>query len=182
MRKRYLLLIVTALFGLMFMAVDRYTQDITASLTEQKVREADYYGETLISRRYDTDGSLADTFYAATSAHYPEGDLTVFSQPRLLVSTDKSWVLTANEGVLQGNQQALNLSGDILIRPQDVSDDWQLETSAMTYHIDRQLAESDQPVLITSDHTRMSGTGMLFDTQRQRLELHSKVSTHYAPE
>ena len=77
MRKRYLLLLVTAFFGVAFLAVDRYTRDITGQTTEQAVREPDYYGEVLFSRRYEKDGSLADTFYAAKSEHFPEGDLTV---------------------------------------------------------------------------------------------------------
>jgi len=181
MRKRYLLLLVTAFFGVAFLAVDRYTRDITGQIAEQPVREADYYGETLFSRRYEDDGALADTFYAATSEHFPDGDLTVFTQPRLLVSSKENWVLTADEGVLRGNSQALNLSGNILIRPLDASDPMRLETSRMTYHIDQRIAETDALVTMTGENSLMTGTGMTFDAARQRLELKTGVRTTYEP-
>ena len=181
MRKRYLLLLVTAFFGVAFLAVDRYTRDMTGQTTEQAVREPDYYGEVLFSRRYEKDGSLADTFYAAKSEHFPEGDLTVFSEPRLLVSSKDDWVLTADEGVMRGNEQALKLSGNILIRPLDSSDPMRLETSRLTYHIDDKIAETDELVTMTGENSRMTGTGMMFDATRQRLELKTGVRTTYEP-
>ncbi|MEC7546518.1 MAG: LPS export ABC transporter periplasmic protein LptC [Pseudomonadota bacterium] len=181
MRKRYLLLLVTVLFGLAFLAVDRYTRDITGESSELTVREADYYGEVLFSRRYEDDGTLADTFYAATSKHFPDGDLTVFTEPHLLVSGQNDWVLTADEGVMQGNSQRLKLSGNILIRPVDTNDPTRLETSRLTYHIDQKLAETDELVTMTGEHSRMTGTGMLLDATRQRLELKTGVRTTYEP-
>jgi len=181
MRKRYLLLLITAFVGLVFLAVDRYTRDITQQEVDQTVKEADYYGDILFSRRYDDTGKLADTFYAASSSHYPDGDLTVFTSPRVLVSTSEDWVLTAKEGVLKGQSDTLRLSGDILIRPADGSDNMRLETSVMDYHIDAGIAETDALVVMTGQNSRMSGTGMLFDTARQRLELKSGVKTTYAP-
>ena len=47
MRKRYLLLLVTAFFGVAFLAVDRYTRDITGQTTEQAVREPDFCEQAL---------------------------------------------------------------------------------------------------------------------------------------
>ena len=52
MRKRYLLLLLTLIFGLALIAVDRYTQELNQPLSEQQSNEADYYGETLLNWHY----------------------------------------------------------------------------------------------------------------------------------
>jgi LPS export ABC transporter protein LptC len=181
MRKRYLLLLVTAGLGFALLAVDRYTREIVSPGVEQQVKEPDYYGDVLISRRYSDTGKLADTFDAATSQHYPDGDLTIFSEPRVLITSNDKWVVTANEGVLKGDSQALNLSGNIIIKPQDAADPWTVKTSTLTYYIDQQLATSDVLVTITGENTVMRGTGMIFDATRQRLELKTGVRTYYEP-
>jgi lipopolysaccharide export system protein LptC len=90
-------------------------------------------------------------------------------------------VVTANEGVLKGDSQALNLSGNIIIKPQDAADPWTVKTSTLTYYIDQQLATSDVLVTITGENTVMRGTGMIFDATRQRLELKTGVRTYYEP-
>lgn len=181
MRKRYLLLLITAALGLALLAVDRYTRDIVSPGVEQQVKEPDYYGDVLISRRYDLKGKLADTFYAETSKHFPDGDLTIFKAPRVLITTQEKWVVTADEGVLKGNNQALMLSGNIKIKPLDATDRWTMDTQSLTYFIDQQLATSDALVTITGENTVMRGTGMTFDAARQRLELKTGVRTEYEP-
>lgn len=181
MRKRYLLLLVTVFFGLAFMAVDRYTRDITEEFSELTTQEVDYYGEVLFSRRYEDSGLLADTFYAETSEHYPEGDLTVFSEPHLIVDGKSSWVLTADKGVMKGSSRLLNLSGNITIRSSNPENHMRLETSYLDYHIDKKLAETEDLVTLTGDYSRMTGTGMLFDATRQRLEFKTEVRTIYEP-
>ena len=181
MRKRYLLLFLTVALGLSLLAVDRYTRDITVAVTEQQVNEPDYYGEMLVSRRYGDDGSLLDTFYAASSLHYPQNDVTVFTEPHLLVNQGDVWLLTSDEGVLRGAEHELRLAGNIVIRPQDSAEDWKLTTTRMTYHLDSRLATSNDLVTITGVNSVMSGTGMLFDAGHQRLELKTGVRTRYVP-
>ena len=182
MRKRYLLLFLTVALGLSLMAVDRYTREISAPTAEQQVAEPDYYGSMLISRRYGEDGQLIDTFYATSSVHYPQNDTSVFTQPQLLVSQNNNWLMTADEGVLSGTDHLLKLSGNILIRPQSDDSDWQLNTTRMQYDLNRRIASSDELVIITGESSTMTGTGMLFDADHQRLELKTGVRTHYVPE
>ena len=56
-----------------------------------------------------------------------------------------------------------------------------LETSRLTYHIDKKIAETDELVTMTGENSRMTGTGMMFDASRQRLELKTGVRTTYEP-
>ncbi|MCA6063426.1 LPS export ABC transporter periplasmic protein LptC [Thalassolituus marinus] len=182
MRKRYLLLIVTLVFGLALMAVDRYTQELVPFQTDSSVREADYYGEGLFSRQYGASGSLDQTFMAARSIHYPQEQRTEFSGP-ILTSTDddgKQWQVTALQGEIQDNDHLLYLIGDVEIRP--VSDNAMIiQTPALVYNSDTRIAETSDPVTITSPQIRVNATGMTMDLDRQRIEFRSEVTTHYVP-
>jgi len=136
----------------------------------------------LVSRRFGTDGELMDTFYAASSVHYPQADSTVFKEPQLLVNQGNRWLMRADEGVMSGKKDTLRLSGSIILRPQENTSPWQMTTERLIYNLQSRLATSDDLVTITGENSIMSGTGMLFDADRQRLELTSGVRTRYVPE
>ncbi len=181
MRKRYLLLLVTAAIGLALVWVDRYTRDINSQEVEQRSQEPDYYGDDLVSRRFNDKGQLSDTFYAATSKHYPANDITIFKAPRVVLTGQDQWVVTAQEGILEGNSDALKLSGSIVIKALNNSAPWLVETESLTYFIDRQFATSDALVTIYGEHTVMRFTGMTFYAPRQRMDLKTVFRTHYVP-
>lgn len=187
MRKRYLLLLLTLFFGLALLALDRYVLEQTPALSEQQNHEPDYYGQTLYNRQYDSSGKLQQTFAAARSTHYPQTQSTLFTAPLLMSADDEDqiWQVSALEGTLQDNEQSLYLVGQVEIRPLNPTrpaDDLLLETSTLIYHSRQQLAETDQPVTITSPQTRMNATGMTLDIARQRMEFKSQVDTRYAPQ
>ncbi len=187
MRKRYLLLLLTLIFGLALLAVDRYTQEQTPPLSELQNHEPDYYGEGLYNRQYDSNGELQQTFVAARSTHYPQTKSTLFTGPLLMSDDDdgQTWQVNAREGTLQDNEQSLRLIGQVEIRPldpADAADDILVETSILTYHSRQQLAETDQPVTITSPQTHINATGMTLDIARQRMEFKSQVDSRYVPQ
>ncbi|MCT7360299.1 LPS export ABC transporter periplasmic protein LptC [Thalassolituus pacificus] len=187
MRKRYLLLLLTLFFGLALLAVDRYTQEQAPALSEQQNHEPDYYGEGLYNRQYDNSGKLQQTFVAARSTHYPQTKSTLFAEPLLMSADDEgqTWQVNALEGTMLDDEQSLRLVGQVEIRPLNPtqpSDDILVETSTLTYHSRQQLAETDQPVIITSPQTRINATGMTLDIARQRMEFKSQVDTRYVPQ
>ena len=187
MRKRYLLLLLTLFFGLALLAVDRYTLEQAPALSELQNHEPDYYGEGLHNRQYNSDGELQQTFVAARSTHYPQTGSTLLSEPLLMSEDDdgQTWQVNANEGTLLDNEHSLRLIGDVKIRPlnpADAADDLLIETSTLTYHSRQQLAETDQPVTITSPQTHINATGMTLDIARQRMEFKSQVDSRYVPQ
>ena len=109
MRKRYLLLILTLIFGLALMAVDRYTQELNQPLSELQNNEADYYGETLLNWHYGDDGKLGQTFRAQRSDHYPRVGITRFSVPMITTRDERGqiWQVTAKEGSLKDDEQII---------------------------------------------------------------------------
>ena len=186
MRKRYLLLVMTILFGLALLAVDNYTQEGRASLSEKQVSEPDYYGEGLYNRRYDQNGRLEQSFSAQRSTHYPLSDNTVFAGPVIQVQDEDGdfWQVSAREGSMDDKDDLLKLRADVVIQPHD--DNHQnpmvIKTQSLDYFTKRQLAQTKQDVIITYPHTRVTGTGMTMDMKKQRMELHSEVNSRYVPQ
>lgn len=182
MRKRYLLLIVTIVFGLALLAVDRYTQELVPIQSDQSVREPDYYGEGLLSRQYGQAGALEQSFVASRSVHYPQEQRTEFSQP-VLVSRDengKRWQVTADQGEIQDKDHLLYLTGHVEIRPVE-DDDTIITTPTLVYNSNTRWAETSDPVVIVSPQIRINAIGMTMDIPRQRIQFSSEVTTRYVP-
>ncbi|WP_430461383.1 LPS export ABC transporter periplasmic protein LptC [Thalassolituus sp. LLYu03] len=184
MRKRYLLLLLTLVFGLALLAVDRYTEDFVPSLTEQQSLEPDYYGEGLLNRQYDKDGGLNNTFVAAASTHFPFSKLTEFATPVLMTRDEdgKEWQVTALSGRVNDNDHMLYLKGQVEIRPMDdAADPLLVQTDSLSYNSKTRIAETADPVTITSAQTVIQATGMIMDLDRQRIEFSQQVNTRYVP-
>lgn len=184
MRKRYLLLILTMIFGLAMLAVDRYTEELLPTLSEQQSQEPDYYGEGLLNRQYGKDGVLSNTFVAANSTHYPFSQLTEFANPVVMTNDEqgKRWQVVAESGRINDNDHILYLKKDVEIRPlNDDAEPMLIETQSLTYNSKTRIAETQDPVTITGRQTRINAVGMIMDIDRQRLEFKQQVKTHYVP-
>ncbi|WP_320820707.1 LPS export ABC transporter periplasmic protein LptC [Thalassolituus sp.] len=188
MRKRYLLLLLTLIFGLALIAVDRYTQELNQPLSEQQSNEADYYGETLLNWHYGVDGKLGQTFRAQRSDHYPLIGVTRFFAPMITTRDDRGqiWQVTAKEGSLKDDEQVIRFNQAVRIEPintgEQTTDAMLIETEALTYDIREQIAATDLLVTMTGPGSRATATGMTLDVNRQRMELKTGVKTIYVPE
>jgi len=186
MRKRYVLLVMTLLFGLALVGVDQYTRELNISNTQASDSEPDYYGEQLYSREYSEVGQLSQTLSALASQHFPLRQVTEFTAP-VIESTDDSgdtWQVVAERGELIDRENVLQLRQQVEIRPLNQSDDRKnvvIQTEALDYYTEQQLARTDLPVVVTSPDTRITAVGMTIDLKRQRMEFLSEVQTFYVP-
>ncbi len=182
-RKRYLLLLLTMILGLGLLALDRYTRDPSVLAGDQKVREADYYGVTLVNNRYGDNGLLSETLYAERSDHYPGEKTTYFTQPRLLTHKNTPTTLTADKGRLKDTKGLLFLNGHVRIESESSKGEPLLMTTdSLTYNSKNLRARTNDRVVITGPGTRIEGTGMLYDVEQERLQLKSEVKTRYEPQ
>ncbi|MAD45637.1 MAG: LPS export ABC transporter periplasmic protein LptC [Oceanospirillaceae bacterium] len=185
MRKRWLLLIIAAFLGLALLAVDRYTSQLTPGGTDESVREADYYGSQLLSRQYNADGQLAQTFTAAESTHYPGIQSTFFSQPQLEMRAEdgEQWQVSATEGTLADEDEILKLVNNVVIRPLDAAANSNLliTTTQLTYNHSTGIAHTDKPVTITSDRGELRAIGMRMDIPAQHIRFNAEVNSRYEP-
>ena len=185
MRKRWLLLIITAFFGLALLAVDRYTSELTPAGADQADNEPDYYGEKLISRQYSDEGIQSQKFTADSSSHYPGIGNTYFSQPEFTVLDEEGsqWLISAVEGPMTDADKTLQLINDVKIRPLDTAANHNLliRTERLTYHHSTGIAETDQLVTITSDRANMTAVGMRMDVPAQHIRFNAEVNSRYEP-
>jgi len=186
MRKRYLLLVMTILFGLALLAVDNYTQEGRASLSENQVSEPDYYGEGLFNRRFDAKGRLEQSFSADSSTHYPLIDNTIFKAPVIQLQDEEGdfWQVSADEGSMNDKDDLLRLRANVELRPMQENNAHPvvIKTESLDYFTKRQLAQTKQRVTITYPQTRVTAVGMTMDMKKQRMELQAEVNTQYVPQ
>lgn len=188
MRKRYLLLVLTILLGFALLAVDNYTQETSAPLSESQTAEPDYYGEVLFSRRFNEVGSLEQNFSAQRSTHFPNTQNTVFDGPVIQTQDEDGsyWQVEAQQATMNDQDELLRLRRNVEIRPLKTSNQARnnvvINTESLDYFTHQQVAQTQDPVTIQNSQTHITATGMRLDLTTQRMELHSEVSTHHVPE
>lgn len=186
MRKRWLLLLLTAVFGLALLAVEEYTTELVNSTNpDSSEQEPDYYGLQLQHRRYGVDGRLQQTLLSQSSRHDPERRHTLLEQPIILTRDDQqqTWRVTANAGLINDNDHHIELAESVQIDSQPTHANQQfltITTDRLVYSPDDTTAWSDAPVHINSNTGSTDASSMMLDLSRQRLVLHGNVSTRYA--
>lgn len=183
MRKRYLLLLLTLVFGLALLALDRYTASRNQSSSEHNANEPDYYGDSLVSQRYDHTGRRVQTLKADSSVHYPETRHTEFRAPDITALDQQSitWRIQAQQGQLKDDDHQLTLEQSVEIRTLDSPDPIVITTELLHYDIDNQIAHTEAAVRIDHNRIQLTATGMTLDLQRQRMSFHQEVNTQYDP-
>lgn len=185
MRKRWLLLVMAATFGVALLAVEEYTSTLAASATSVSQSEADYYGKQLQHRRYGSGGLLQQTLLSQRSTHDPATQQTLLVQPIILTRDDQQqvWRVTATQGHISDNTNLIELSEAVQIDSQPTQANQQfltITTDRLVYSPDDTSAWSDVPVHLNTNTGSSDASGMKLDLNRQRLELIGKVSTRYA--
>ncbi|MFY9179377.1 MAG: LPS export ABC transporter periplasmic protein LptC [Venatoribacter sp.] len=185
-RKRVLVSFASIVVGLGFAWFDQYQPAPDRSSPEYtENEEPDYYGDGLQHREYDAKGRVQQSFTAKRSEHYPNLAITHFFMPHIITTTDegKQWQIDALKGHSKDKDKLLTLIDQVTAKPLNVapSDELLIESPLMLYHSDTQIAETDQPVQITSPNGRINAIGMQLNVSEQILDLHKQVKTRYAP-
>jgi LPS export ABC transporter protein LptC len=188
MRKRYLLLILVAAgLGLSIDLLEQYTSQPEWTAQELLSSEPDYYGVQLSHRTYNAEGKLEQQMRAASSHHYPDQQQSLLTQPELDSDLDAgAWSLKADEGLILDGSQDIRLMGGVILRTPNTGDLrdsqrnlTQIETERLDYLADQGVVTTRLPVSIVTPQGITRATGMTLHVERQRMELHSDVTTEY---
>ena len=185
MRKRWLLLLLAALFAAALLTVEQYTGSLGFGPVASSNTEPDYYGKQLQHRRYDASGHLQQTLLSQGSSHNPHTRQTHLEQPVVLTRDDQqqTWRVSASDGLITDGTNLLELSGGVLVDSQPTQANQQfltISTDQLMYSPDDTTAWSDVPVHLNTNSGNSDAGGMKLDLNRQRLELKGQVSTRYA--
>ena len=181
MRKRYLLLVFAAIFGLSLLAVERYTTELTAPESEVVSDEPDYYGEQLSHRRYGADGKVEQRLQAQASEHFDSSGESHLKSPVVISgnSPEQSWQASADSGVIRDSDTEVRLQGNVLLQSLQQQNPVSISSDSMTYSPDQAIATTNDWVTITNGNSETTSKGLTVDTQRQRLEFKEQVTTRY---
>ncbi|WP_444915729.1 LPS export ABC transporter periplasmic protein LptC [Microbulbifer sp. TRSA007] len=150
---------------------------------QQQNRAADLIIKGAETRRFDQAGNLAYRVDAEqiTYFQFKRRDRANLKEPRMLFYTDDQpkWATRSKRGVAFNRGKRIVLSGDVQIDELPGPNGIQLETPRITIFPDREFAETDKVVTISSGPNRTEGTGMRAYLKENRMEILSDVKSSY---
>ena len=146
--------------------------------------EPDLEIEDAVISQFRPTGGLRYRLHSPRIEHFQDDALTELIDPDLtLYSEDEPpWQMTARRGSIlnatfEGNsREVVHLEEDVQME-QLFADgrEYRLQTPAITIHPDREYAETDRNVMITSHAGRTAAVGLKGNLRRGRLHLFSDV-------
>ena len=137
--------------------------------------DPDYYMEDFSTLTMEEDGRPKNRLRAVYMAHYPDNDTTELLRPimevyrigrlPLFISAERGWVTDDNNVVV--------LRGAVRMWEDDAAGKrvLQVDTSSAKVLLDSEYAETDQPAVIVSKQSTISGIGMRAYFRDSRLEV-----------
>jgi len=183
MRKRYIVTILTALAIVAYLTLDDQqssSEVIPEALANQ---EPDYIIEGLDTESFDENGMLRQQIAAAKAVHYPKDDITLLTKPTILLHKNNlpRWGVKSNSGQLL-NQERIELKGEVIIVPISAdSNTFSLSTNSLNIDLNKQIADTDDTVIIESDSSELNAKGMTIYLDKQRVNFKSQVRGRHVP-
>ena len=148
-------------------------------------REIDYYLRELDFSTYTEQGILARTLQAPELRHYPDDGSTELDRPRFTIHKNgvPPWRVRSETGWVSPDGKRVHLHGDVLIERDAGADirPMRIVTRNMRVEPERDYAETDEPVTVTSFNDRIDSVGMqAWLREPGRIKFLSQVRGHYA--
>ncbi len=154
--------------------------------TESQLRhDVDYVIDNISAISLNEQGQQRFTLAAEKMWHYPDDDTTHLQMPRLTsLYADRPPVLTsAQTGMISSKGDEVFLYDEVrVVRPAsgDLGEQ-RFDTSYLHVIPDRDWAESDQSVVMTSQYSTIRAVGMELDNKARTAKLLSRVRAHHEP-
>ena len=141
------------------------------------------------SQQFDSTGKLQYEMDAKKLTHYPLNDVTELSLPTMNLKGEESsyWAIQAKRGFIASEGNLIELKGDVTLTKQLSPGDALLHkqdkqaqpitmlTDTLLVHLDKKIAETNKPVIISSTDSVIESIGMQVDFANNRLTLRSNV-------
>lgn len=147
--------------------------------------EPDLYMADATIAQYDDDGRLRYRLASDEVRHFEADSVTRLSSPTLTLNRapQSAWLATAKQGTVEYQDSAdgrreeiVHLSDDVRLEQQDATDRIELRCDSLRLYPARRFAETDQPVMITSNSGRTSAAGLSGDLKSGLLKLSSSAT------
>lgn len=184
MSHRYYIYVLLLLFAIIALA-DRYLPSFEALSMKSKSQTtaSDFFLENLDSTVMQANGKPDYTLKAQRLTHYPDSEIVDLAQVefKLLRKGAGDWRATAEQGQVEKYPQVIHLSGNVLFsRPASAGrQPVTLRTPELHIYTDKDIAETDAAVRITSGNNQISAVGMRLYLEEGRMEFMSSTRVEY---
>ncbi|MFA7398958.1 MAG: LPS export ABC transporter periplasmic protein LptC [Sideroxydans sp.] len=149
------------------------------SLSKEARHDVDFTIEKLSSTALDKQGIPHSTLSAEKMWHFSDDDTTHLQMPNFVsVKVDQPPVnITAKLGTLSSNSEDVFMHDDVAITRTDPKtlNEMRFETDYLHISPNKDLAETDHPVLMYDKKNVVSAVGLQFDNQARTVKLLSQV-------
>ena len=147
--------------------------------------DPDYIVENFRVLNYNQSGAVESSLTARKMLHYPDDDSTELAQPHLVETKtgQPRTEVSAMRGVLSQDGEEVFLYDNVVLEREatDARSAMRVETSELQYVRSRSIARSDRDVRIVEDRQVISGRGMEYDLNAERIALRERVRARVEP-
>jgi len=164
--------------------IDRVTPTPNTPQGPRSDRPA-YTMDRVHSRRYNDQGRLIRDLTAIHVINYDDQRGSILTEPLLTAhaETGEPWLLKARTGTASDHGQDVFLEGDVRVdrAASQQNAEMHLETDKLRVVPERNYAETESPVTLTSPGARTQGVGMTAHFEQEKLQLLNQVRGQYEP-
>ena len=148
------------------------------------------FAENARTSHYSKEGELDYTFEAELLEYYRQKnedetieEYTIVTLPKVVIyMEDQPWYIDAKEGLYNEHENKLILWNDVIVKQSgQAGKDTQLMTQRLEIYPVEKLAETREPVKITSPLGEIEAVGMRADLAQGKIKLLSKVRGKHVP-
>ncbi len=156
-------------------AVQAPQRDHSGKLRHDPDFVADQFGIV----KMNASGKAEYTLFAESMLHYPDDGSTSIVAPRLVQRHDNAEpiVIRAERGLVSKTGEDARFFGNVVVVREAGRGRGELrvQTDYLEIIPERDIARTDQPVIITEGRSRLSGIGMEFNNKTRQFWLRSQV-------
>lgn len=163
-------------------------QQVQPDATRQggnKRHDPDAIMENFSAMKLNEQGAPRFIMIAKKMLHYPDDDSTALEVPRLtMLSDDKPPIhIIAKRGSVSSKGEEIFLHDDVevLREASAKQDELTLQTEYLHIMPDKDMADTNRPVVIVDAHNTVRATGMQMDNKTRILKLNSLVRSEHVP-
>lgn len=139
----------------------------------------DFFMHKVVYTQMDESGRICDQITAPSLVHYLDNDVSVFTEPHLLVfnPTQKLWEISADQGKSMGFMGRIYLSGNVNVERMPLLNDFgfTVKTTALTIYPASKTADTEEPVTILQNGSVVNAVGAKADLAKGTINLLSQV-------
>ncbi|MES2563227.1 MAG: LPS export ABC transporter periplasmic protein LptC [Pseudomonadota bacterium] len=188
MNERYtgwLALVLLGLLAALTFWLERVAQPPTAAQSRTLRHDPDYIVDGLFATRMDQEGRVKHTLHAAKMTHFPDDDVTLLAEPRLVTyGEDRAPVtVTAREARMSGDGENVYFERDVRVVRARHGNQGELVLDTQYLHVmpEDNIAKTDRPVIIHNASTVINASGLELNSETRILELQGRVSGKFVP-